>query len=130
MLKDGSLIVNEMAPRPHNSGHYTIDACITSQFEAQVRVMCGAPPGSTELHSNAVMLNVMGDLWFAQGRQAVEPDWASVLQDPRAKLHLYGKRTPRPARKMGHITLLGGTDLELLFSRARRLARVLGMPDF
>jgi 5-(carboxyamino)imidazole ribonucleotide synthase len=131
VLKDGSLIVNEMAPRPHNSGHYTIDACITSQFEAQVRVMCGAPLGSTDLHSSSVMLNIMGDLWFSSGsREALEPDWAAVLAHPKAKLHLYGKRTPRPARKMGHITLLGDGPLEALFEEARSLAAALGMPEF
>ncbi len=131
VLTDGRLIVNEMAPRPHNSGHYTIDACVTSQFEAQVRVMSAAPPGDTRQHSSAVMLNVMGDLWFpGQSASPVEPDWAQALSHGTAKLHLYGKRKPRLARKMGHITLLGGDDLEALFDEARELAAALGMPAF
>jgi 5-(carboxyamino)imidazole ribonucleotide synthase len=102
VLGDGSLVVNEMAPRPHNSGHYSIDACYCSQFEQQVRAMAGLPLGSTELHSPAVMLNILGDAW-ANG----EPNWAFVLRHPTAKLHLYGKQAARPGRKMGHITVVG-----------------------
>jgi 5-(carboxyamino)imidazole ribonucleotide synthase len=98
---DGSLLANEMAPRPHNSGHYSLDASVTSQFEQQVRVMCGAPLGSTDLLRPAVMVNLLGDLW-ARG----EPDWAGVLKDPSVKLHLYGKSEPRPGRKMGHFTVM------------------------
>jgi 5-(carboxyamino)imidazole ribonucleotide synthase len=94
---DGRLLVNELAPRPHNSGHWTLDACITSQFEQLVRAVCGLPLGSTERHSDAVMKNLIGD--------AVE-DWYRVLQDPGAKLHLYGKAHARPGRKMGHVTRL------------------------
>jgi 5-(carboxyamino)imidazole ribonucleotide synthase len=95
------LLANEIAPRPHNSGHYTIDACVTSQFEQQARVLCGMPLGDTALHSPAAMVNVLGELW-ARG----EPAWEHVLRHPRAKLHLYGKREARPGRKMGHYTVL------------------------
>jgi len=101
VVDGGRLLANEIAPRPHNSGHYTIDACITSQFEQQARVLCGMPLGDTGLHSPAVMVNVLGELW-AGG----EPCWEHVLSHPRAKLHLYGKREARPGRKMGHYTVL------------------------
>ncbi|MFP5407342.1 MAG: 5-(carboxyamino)imidazole ribonucleotide synthase, partial [Gammaproteobacteria bacterium] len=97
---DGSLRVNEIAPRPHNSGHYTIDACVTSQFEQQARILAGLPLGATRQHSYAVMLNLLGDRWQAAGG---EPPWAKVLACPEAKLHLYGKSEPRPGRKMGHV---------------------------
>lgn len=97
----GKLLANEIAPRPHNSGHYSIDACFTSQFEQQVRVMCGLPLGETALHCPAVMVNLLGDLWSGG-----EPAWRHVLAHPRAKLHLYGKSEARPGRKMGHYTLL------------------------
>jgi 5-(carboxyamino)imidazole ribonucleotide synthase len=102
VLGDGSLVANEIAPRPHNSGHYTIDACVTSQFEQQVRVLCGMPLGATTLHGPAVMVNLLGDLW-AHG----EPHWEHVLRHGQAKLHLYGKTQARPGRKMGHYTVLG-----------------------
>jgi 5-(carboxyamino)imidazole ribonucleotide synthase len=102
VLGDGSLVANEIAPRPHNSGHYTIDACVTSQFEQQVRVLCGMPLGDTRLHGPAVMVNLLGDLW-ASG----EPHWEHVLCHGDAKLHLYGKAEARPGRKMGHYTVLG-----------------------
>ena len=101
VLRDGRLLANEIAPRPHNSGHYTIDACVTSQFEQQVRVLCGLPLGATQLHCPAVMVNLLGDLW-AGG----EPRWEHVLRHPGAKLHLYGKAQARPGRKMGHYTVL------------------------
>jgi 5-(carboxyamino)imidazole ribonucleotide synthase len=104
VLPDGQLLVNEIAPRPHNSGHYTIDACVTSQFEQQVRVLCGLPLGDTGLLRPAVMVNLLGDLW-ARG----EPDWRLALDCPRAKLHLYGKREARPGRKMGHVTVLAAS---------------------
>ena len=97
----GELLVNEIAPRPHNSGHYTLDACVASQFEQQVRAVCGLPPGDTRQLSPAVMVNLLGDLW-AKG----EPDWAALLAHPRVKLHLYGKREARPGRKMGHFCVL------------------------
>lgn len=100
---DGELLFNEMAPRPHNSGHYTKDACVTSQFEQQVRMMCGLEPGDTRLISPVVMVNMLGDLW--------QPDWTSLLNHPEIKLHLYGKKEARPGRKMGHFNVLA-TDVE------------------
>lgn len=102
VLGGGELRVNEIAPRPHNSGHYTIDACVTSQFEQQVRVLCSLPLGASALHTPAVMVNLLGDLWSAG-----EPCWQHVLRHPRAKLHLYGKTQARTGRKMGHFTVLG-----------------------
>ena len=102
----GRLIVNEMAPRPHNSGHYTIDACVTNQFEQQVRVLCGLPLGEPRAHSAAVMVNLLGDLWY-DGEHYREPDWAKLYAIPNLKLHLYGKHHARPGRKMGHFTVLG-----------------------
>jgi 5-(carboxyamino)imidazole ribonucleotide synthase len=101
VLRDGRLLANEIAPRPHNSGHYTIDACVTSQFEQQARVLCSVPLGATRLHCPAVMVNLLGELW-ASG----EPRWEHVLRHPGAKLHLYGKAEARPGRKMGHYTVL------------------------
>ena len=104
VLAGDQLVVNEIAPRPHNSGHHTLDACVTSQFEQQVRVLCGMPLGSTAMHGPAVMVNLLGDLW--QGR---EPEWEKVLRYPNVKLHLYGKFEARPGRKMGHYTVLDET---------------------
>jgi 5-(carboxyamino)imidazole ribonucleotide synthase len=101
---DGRLLVNEIAPRPHNSGHLTIDACVTSQFEQQLRAVCGLPLGSTELLRPAAMANLLGDLW-AGGT----PDWATACAVPGVALHLYGKKEPRPGRKMGHLTALATT---------------------
>lgn len=101
VLQGDKLIINEFAPRPHNSGHYTLDACVTSQFEQQVRTLCGLPLGDTRLASPAVMVNLLGELW----RQG-EPHWERVLQYPQLKLHLYGKDTPRAGRKMGHFTCM------------------------
>jgi 5-(carboxyamino)imidazole ribonucleotide synthase len=98
---EGDLLINTLTPRPHNSGHYTMDACVTSQFEQQVRMMCGLPPGDTQLLSSVVMTNLLGDLWSGG-----DPDWEAVFEEPQAKLHLYGKREARPGRKMGHITCL------------------------
>ena len=98
---DDRLLVNEIAPRPHNSGHLTIDACVTSQFEQQVRAVCGLPLGATSLMKPAAMVNLLGDLWIDG-----EPDWAGALAIPDVKLHLYGKQDPRPGRKMGHLTAL------------------------
>jgi 5-(carboxyamino)imidazole ribonucleotide synthase len=118
VLEDGSLLVNEMAPRPHNSGHYSIDAAVTSQFEQQARVMAGLPLGSTDLLAPAVMLNILGDAWFTTGSRQ-EPDWSAVLAHSGAKLHLYGKREPRPGRKMGHVTVLAGTAAD---ARAQAMA--------
>lgn len=109
VLDDGSLVANEIAPRPHNSGHYTIDACVTSQFEQQARAMAGMPLGSPSCLAATVMLNVLGDVWFDAAGNEREPDWAGVLAVPGAKLHLYGKREARKGRKMGHITCVGST---------------------
>lgn len=98
---DGELLVNELAPRPHNSGHWTLDACVTSQFEQQVRAVCGLGLGSTAMTAASVaMVNLLGDLWSGGS-----PDWSVVLADPHAKLHLYGKSEARPGRKMGHLTV-------------------------
>lgn len=99
--RDGRLLINELAPRPHNSGHLTIDACTTSQFEQQLRSICGLPLGSTELLRPAAMANLLGDLW-----QRGEPDWSAACAFPDIKLHLYGKLQARPGRKMGHLTAL------------------------
>ncbi len=106
---NGELLVNELAPRPHNSGHWTIEACGTSQFEQQVRAVCGLPLGSTAQMRPAAMVNLLGDLW-ANG----EPDWSGALAIPEVKLHLYGKTAPRPRRKMGHLTALGETVEEAI----------------
>jgi 5-(carboxyamino)imidazole ribonucleotide synthase len=108
VLTDGSLVVNEMAPRPHNSGHYTIDACVTSQFAQQVRAMARLPLGDCRQHSPAVMLNILGDVWF-DGDTVREPAWNKVLALPGANLHLYGKDDPRRGRKMGHVTFVAPT---------------------
>jgi 5-(carboxyamino)imidazole ribonucleotide synthase len=94
-----------MAPRPHNSGHYTLDACLTSQFEQQVRMLCGLSPGNTKLHSPVVMVNLLGDIW----RQEQSPDWNTVYQQTSTKLHLYGKKHPCTGRKMGHFNCLADT---------------------
>jgi 5-(carboxyamino)imidazole ribonucleotide synthase len=101
LLPDSSLLVNELAPRPHNSGHYTFDACVTSQFEQQLRAVCGLGLGSTDLLRPAAMANLLGNLW-ANG----EPNWAAAARYPDVKIHLYGKTGPRPGRKMGHLTAL------------------------
>lgn len=99
LTRSGKLLVNELAPRPHNSGHLTFDACVTSQFEQQLRAVCGLPLGSTEFYRPAAMANLLGDVW-----KGGEPNWAAALADPAVKLHLYGKAEPRQGRKMGHIT--------------------------
>jgi len=101
VTRSGELMINELAPRPHNSGHLTVDACVTSQFEQQLRAVCGLPLGSPEMHRPAAMANLLGDLW-ADG----EPDWRAACGFPGVKLHLYGKLEPRPGRKMGHLTAL------------------------
>jgi 5-(carboxyamino)imidazole ribonucleotide synthase len=127
VLDDRRLLVNEIAPRPHNSGHYTIDACVTSQFEQQVRVLAGVPLGDTALHSPAVMVNILGEAWLHAGG---EPDWSAVLAHPRAKLHLYGKREARAGRKMGHYTVLADTLDEALAQalQIREQLRPLAQP--
>ena len=122
-VSDGNLLVNEMAPRPHNSGHYTIDACITSQFEQQVRALVGLPLGDPRMHSYAAMVNILGDVWKDK-----EPAWDKVLEHAQLKLHLYGKHEPRPGRKMGHFTLLG-RDVETVAAHALLARRELGIGD-
>lgn len=125
----GQLYVNEMAPRPHNSGHYTLDACVTDQFEQQVRVLCGLPLGDTRLHSAATMVNLLGDLWYLDdARQAREPDWQKLLAVPNLKLHLYGKRHAKPGRKMGHFTVVG-VDAGDVQKSALAGRRVIGIQD-
>jgi 5-(carboxyamino)imidazole ribonucleotide synthase len=124
---DGSLVANEMAPRPHNSGHYTVDACDVSQFELQVRCMAGLPLHAPRLHSPALMLNLLGDLWFdAQGKERTPP-WADVLALPGAHLHLYGKASARRGRKMGHLTLTAA-DVASARKVAQQAATLLGLP--
>ncbi|MEN3940601.1 5-(carboxyamino)imidazole ribonucleotide synthase [Prosthecobacter sp. SYSU 5D2] len=108
---EGHVMVNEVAPRPHNSGHYTIDACVTNQFQQQMRAICGLSLGDPTQHTPAVMVNLLGDVWPSEH---VHPDWAPVLNHPRAKLHLYGKASARAKRKMGHYTVLGGSIEEAL----------------
>jgi 5-(carboxyamino)imidazole ribonucleotide synthase len=108
VLKSGDIVANEIAPRPHNSGHFTMDACVSSQFEQQVRAMARLPLGDTRLLAPVSMLNLLGDLWYGGGEdKAREPAWNQVLSHPDAKLHLYGKSDPRMGRKMGHINCLG-----------------------
>ena len=119
VLRDGTLVANEMAPRPHNSGHYSIDGCDVSQFDLQVRTLVGAPLVAPRLHSACVMLNLLGDLWLRDGDgdgdgdgeagAAATPDWPAILALPGAHLHLYGKATPRRGRKMGHLTITAAT---------------------
>jgi 5-(carboxyamino)imidazole ribonucleotide synthase len=120
-VSDGSLLINEMAPRPHNSGHYTIDACVTNQFEQQVRALADLPLGDPRMHSYAVMVNILGDIWKDQ-----EPAWDKILEHAQLKLHLYGKHEPRPGRKMGHFTLLG-RDVETVAAQALLARRELGI---
>ncbi|WP_367066584.1 5-(carboxyamino)imidazole ribonucleotide synthase [Oryzisolibacter sp. LB2S] len=129
VLQDGSLVVNEIAPRPHNSGHYSQDACDVSQFELQLRTMTGLPLVQPRLHSPTIMLNLLGDLWFAQGDQPVTPDWAQVLALPGCHLHLYGKRDAKPGRKMGHLNVTGATP-EAVRATALQAAAILGIAPF
>jgi 5-(carboxyamino)imidazole ribonucleotide synthase len=129
VLVDGRLVANEMAPRPHNSGHYSIDACDVSQFELQARAMAGLPLVEPRLHSPTVMLNLLGDLWFdADGRERA-PDWAGVLALPGVHLHLYGKTEARRGRKMGHLTVTGATAGSAR-ANALRAAALLGIEAF
>ena len=126
VTKDGRVLVNEIAPRTHNSGHLTIEACETSQFEQQVRAVCGLPLGSTRQVAPAAMANLLGDCWFTSGDDRPrEPDWATALAVPGVRLHLYGKTEPRRGRKMGHLTALAATADEAIarVRRARQLAR-------
>jgi 5-(carboxyamino)imidazole ribonucleotide synthase len=125
VLDGERVLVNEIAPRPHNSGHLTIDACAASQFEQQARALAGMPLASTAQLVPAVMLNVLGDAWF-RGGDLIEPPWYDVLAVSGAKLHLYGKREPRLGRKMGHVTCLGASISDAL-ERAAAVATVLGI---
>lgn len=120
---DGRLLVNELAPRPHNSGHWTLDGAVTSQFDQQVLALCGRPLGETNAHGAAAMVNLLGDLW----RGSESPPWERVLHRPGARLHLYGKRDARPGRKMGHVTCLGDSPEQAL-SEAVQLKQALGIP--
>ena len=129
ILEDGSLVANEMAPRPHNSGHHTIDSCDLSQFDLQVRAMAGLPLARPRLHSPTVMLNLLGDLWFDAAGQERTPDWAAVLALPGANLHLYGKESARRGRKMGHLTVTAATP-EAARAVALQAAAVLGFEPF
>jgi 5-(carboxyamino)imidazole ribonucleotide synthase len=116
ITRQGELLINELATRPHNSGHFTVDACATSQFEQQLRTLCGLPPGDTQLLSPVVMLNLLGDIW-----EHGTPDWQAVFSEPGAHLHLYGKREARAGRKMGHInTLAADVDSALEISESLR----------
>ena len=129
ILEDGSLVANEMAPRPHNSGHHTIDSCDLSQFDLQVRAMAGLPLAKPRLHSPTVMLNLLGDLWFDAAGQERTPDWAAVLALPGANLHLYGKASARRGRKMGHLTITGATPAAARETALQAAAR-LGIAPF
>ena len=129
VLQDGSLVANEMAPRPHNSGHYSIDACDVSQFELQLRTLAGLPLVAPRQHSAAVMLNLLGDLWFAAGPEPRTPDWGALLALPGLHLHLYGKTEPRRGRKMGHLTVTA-PDAASARAAALHAAALLGLPAF
>lgn len=125
-LEDGSLVANEMAPRPHNSGHATIEACACSQFDQQVRTLAGLPLAEPRLLAPAVMINLLGDLWLDSPQGPRAPLWDRVLAVPGTRLHLYGKAEPRPGRKMGHLTVLG-ESMEQADARADEAARILGL---
>ena len=126
VLGDGRLVVNEMAPRPHNSGHWTMDASDVSQFELQVRTLAGLPLNPPRQHSVAIMLNLLGDLWFVDGEAPQEPRWADVLALPGTHLHLYGKTEARRGRKMGHLNITGD-GIEAVRSTADFAAALLGL---
>ncbi len=126
VLRDGALVVNEMAPRPHNSGHWSIDACDVSQFELQVRALARLPLGAPRQHGAAVMLNLLGELWFDAAGAVRTPPWAQVLALPGAHLHLYGKSEARRGRKMGHLTLVAA-DAAAARQQALRAGMLLGI---
>ena len=128
VVDDLGLVVNEIAPRPHNSGHYSIDACVTCQFEQQARVLAGLPLGDTRQHSPAVMVNLLGDLWYGEDGSTREPAWEKVLAIPEVKLHLYGKEQARVGRKMGHITVIAET-LDRALAVAQEVRDILGIGD-
>jgi 5-(carboxyamino)imidazole ribonucleotide synthase len=123
-ISEGKVFVNEIAPRPHNSGHYTIDASVTNQFEQQVRVLAGLPLGSPRLHSSAVMVNLLGDVWTNNKQK--EPDWDVAFSESGLKIHLYGKHEARPGRKMGHFTVLD-KKLDIAFDKAIKVRKLLGI---
>ena len=128
VLQDGRLLVNEIAPRPHNSGHYSMNACVTSQFEQQARVMAGLPLGSTRLMTPVIMLNILGDAWHPDTSDSQrEPNWPAVLAMKGTSLHLYGKREARRGRKMGHINCTGQTMIEAT-QTANLVVKTLGLP--
>jgi 5-(carboxyamino)imidazole ribonucleotide synthase len=130
VLRDGSLVANEMAPRPHNSGHHSIDSCDVSQFDLQVRTMTGAPLVAPRQHSPCVMLNLLGDLWFTpDAAKETAPNWAGVLALPGIHLHLYGKATARAGRKMGHLTVTA-PSAEQARAVALQAAALLGIAAF
>ena len=121
-VSNGELLANEMAPRPHNSGHFTIDANVTNQFEQQLRALVGLPLGDSRLHSQAVMVNILGDIW----KNGAEPAWDKIFARSELKLHLYGKHEPRPGRKMGHYTVIGA-DQETVIVNAIKAREELGI---
>jgi 5-(carboxyamino)imidazole ribonucleotide synthase len=125
----GGLVVNEMAPRPHNSGHYSMDACDVSQFHLQVRTLAGLPLVQPRQHSPSIMLNLLGDIWPQDGRNGGVPDWAAVLALPGTHLHLYGKLDAKKGRKMGHLNVTGAT-IEQVRATALEAARILGIAAF
>ncbi len=129
VLQDGSLVVNEIAPRPHNSGHASMDCCDVSQFELQVRTLTGLPLVQPRQHSPAIMLNLLGDLWFVRSDAATTPPWADILALPGAHLHLYGKASASKGRKMGHLTLTGPT-VAAVRATALQAAALLGIEAF
>ena len=129
VLQDGSMVVNEMAPRPHNSGHYTLDACDQSQFDLQVRTLAGLPLTQPRQHSAAIMLNLLGDIWLDDRGAMRLPDWAAVLALPGTHLHLYGKTQARKARKMGHLNVTGASISEVR-QLALKAAAILGIDAF
>lgn len=134
LLHDDSLVVNEIAPRPHNSGHYTLDACDVSQFELQVRTLCGLPLTQPRQHSPAIMLNLLGDLWFANSAssgsaEAQTPPWAQILALPGAHLHLYGKKDAKKGRKMGHLTFTG-ESVDAVKATVAQAAQLLGIAKY
>ena len=122
-VSEGRLLLNEIAPRPHNSGHYTIDACVTNQFEQQVRALCGLGLGEPRLHTSAVMVNLLGEVWHGG-----EPCWDRLFDDAGLKLHLYGKHHARPGRKMGHFTVLDD-DVTNAVDRAYAARERIGIRD-
>jgi 5-(carboxyamino)imidazole ribonucleotide synthase len=130
LLEDDTWVVNEIAPRPHNSGHYTIDACDVSQFELQVRTLCQLPLTQPRQHSPAIMLNILGDVWFKDGAaDAQTPPWDQILALPGAHLHLYGKKDAKKGRKMGHLTITGAT-VEAVQATTAKAAQILGISKY